>query len=118
MIKKVLGAIALAALSSATSGEHSRWQEAAQREAERYGIDPEYVRARMFGEQHSEARGGRTWIDWSLVAVSCIVLVWCGSVARVPHIALNWTWMTALVAAMSALLIVCGVALWRVTRFT
>jgi drug/metabolite transporter (DMT)-like permease len=106
------------ALSSATSGEHSRWQEAAQREAERYGIDPEYVRARMFGEQHTEARGGRTWIDWSLVAVSCIVLVWCGSVARVPHIALNWAWMTALVLAMSALLIVCGVALWRVTRFT
>lgn len=105
------------ALSSATSGEHSRWQEAAQREAARYGIDPEYVHTRMFGEEH-EAHGGRTWIDWTLVGISCVVLVWFGSAARVPHLALNWAWMWALIAAMSALLVACGIALWRMTRFT
>jgi hypothetical protein len=106
------------ALSSATTGEHSRWQEAAQREADRYGIDPEYVRARMFGEQHGEARGGRTWIDWTLVGISCVVLIWFGIAARVPHLALTWGWMGALVIAMTVLLIACGAALWRLTRFT
>ena len=106
------------ALSSATTGEHSRWQEAAQHEAERYGIDPQYVRAHMFGEQHGEPRSGRSWVDWSLVGISCVVLIWFGSAARLPHLTLNWGWMVLLVLAMVALLIASGTALWRLTRFT
>jgi hypothetical protein len=36
----------------------------------------------------------------------------------VPHLALNWGWMVGLVIAMAVLLVACGAALWRLTRFT
>src|SRR2546422_2310931 len=41
------------ALASATGAEHRRWQEAATREGDRYGIDPAYVRAALAGESAS-----------------------------------------------------------------
>ena len=41
-----VGAIAL---SSATGTEQAQWQEAALRECRRYGMDKEYVKARMQG---------------------------------------------------------------------
>ncbi len=43
-----LGAVAIA-LSSATEREHSSWQDAADREGRRYGVEDEYVRAGMEG---------------------------------------------------------------------
>jgi drug/metabolite transporter (DMT)-like permease len=109
------------ALSTATSGEHNSWQKAAQRESERYGVDPDYVRARMFGEEHEPAAPGqkrRTWVDWTLVAIASLVLIWFASLARVPHLAVSWGWMCALVVATFVLLVACATALWRVTRFT
>src|SRR5450432_784693 len=42
-ILMALGAIAIA-LSSATEREHSSWQDAADRESQRYGIEENYVR--------------------------------------------------------------------------
>src|SRR5205085_3593359 len=39
------------AFSSANAGEHASWQRAAEREARRYGMDPDHVRARLLGEQ-------------------------------------------------------------------
>src|SRR3989449_3035946 len=47
-----LGAVAIA-LASATGAEHRRWQEAATREGDRYGIDPAYGRAALAGESAS-----------------------------------------------------------------
>jgi len=45
-----LGAVAIA-LSSATGREHLRWQGAAEREAEQYGIAGAYVRAGIEGRE-------------------------------------------------------------------
>jgi glucose uptake protein GlcU len=44
-------AIGAAAVALATTGdtEHDRWREAAEREARRYGVDLEWVRARLVG---------------------------------------------------------------------
>src|SRR5213076_3148944 len=60
-----LGAVAIA-LASATGAEHIRWQEAAERERARYGIDPAYVRAALAGEGTGGPSRQRTWLDWTL----------------------------------------------------
>lgn len=112
-----LGAGAIA-LSSATPQEHARWQEAAQRESRRYGIDPAYVRARMGGRELSVTRYRRTWVDWLLVGLATAVFLLFARLARVPQIALDWGWMLGLTLAMLALLFGGGLLLWRTTRFT
>lgn len=106
------------ALSSATEGEHARWQKAAQRESDKYGVDPEYVKARLYGEEHSSVKRARSWVDWVLLSAASIVIVWFAMQARVPELHLHWGWMGVLVVAMFALLITSGLALWRLTRFS
>lgn len=111
-----LGAAAIA-LASATGGEHRRWQEAAEREGSRYGIDPTYVRAALAGETGAPTSGRRSWLDWTLVGGATAVFVVFGAIARVPSLTLNWGWVVALAAALLALLVGTGVLLWRTTRF-
>jgi drug/metabolite transporter (DMT)-like permease len=111
-----LGAAAIA-LSYAPDAEQTSWREAAAREIERYGIDPEYVRARMLGE-NTGANTRRTPLDWILLAGTVAVFLAVGSFARRPEIAVDWTWVAVLGIASLALLVVCGVALWRTTRFS
>ena len=113
----LLGVGAIAA-SSASSGEQKRWKEAAQREGRRYGVDAEYVEARMEGRQASgEEKLSRCVLDWLLVAVASGVFVVLALMARVPQIAVHWGMVGVLTVASLALLLVCGVALWRTTKF-
>lgn len=106
------------ALSSATGREHRRWQEAAQRESQRYRVDPAYTRARMDGREVSAIRHRRTWVDWLLVSSATAIFVCFAAVAQVPRMALHWGWMAGLTLCMLILLLRCGLALWRTTRFT
>jgi len=112
-----LGAGAIA-LSSPTGREHARWQEAAQREGQRYRIDPGYVRARMDGKELGATRYRRTWVDWLLVSSASAIFLGFAAVAQVPRMNLHWGWMTGLTLAMLVLLLGCGLALWRTTRFS
>jgi hypothetical protein len=111
-----LGAVAIA-LASATGAEHRRWQEAAEREGARYGIDPTYVRAALAGESSSTSPSRRTWLDWLLVGIATATFIGFGIVARVPQLTLHWGWVAGLTAAMLALLFGAGWVLWRTTRF-
>ena len=111
-----LGAVAIA-LASATGAEHRRWQEAATREGERYGIDPAYVRAALAGESAGPPVRRRSWLDWTVVGGATAVFVGFGMVARVPQLTLHWGWVAGLTAAMLALLLGTGWLLWRTTRF-
>ncbi len=111
-----LGAAAIA-FASATGAEHRRWQEAAAREADRYGIDPAYVRAALAGERTGAPPGARSWLDWTVVCAATAVFVAFGLVARVPELSLGWSWVAGLAAAMLGLLGGTGVLLWRTTRF-
>jgi drug/metabolite transporter (DMT)-like permease len=113
----LLGVGAIAA-SSASSGEQKRWKEAAQREGRRYGVDAEYVAARMEGRRASgEQNLARSAWDWLLVAAATGVFLVLALMARVPQIAVNWGAVGLLTVASLALLLVCGLALWRTTRF-
>jgi hypothetical protein len=105
------------ALSSVTHTEHERWRKRAAAEGERYGVDPEYTAAGVSGREATRARTGRTLLDWLIVAGATAVLAGFASMARPPQIAVHWGWVGVLAIAMVALLVACGVALWKTTRF-
>jgi len=110
------GAVAIA-LSSATEREHSSWQDAADREGQRYGVEGEYVRAGMEGREFGSLPGGRSILDWSLILGTTALFVTLALVAKLPHMDLSITSAIALSIAMIVLLATCGIALWRTTRF-
>jgi hypothetical protein len=111
------GALAIA-LSSAPLREHLSWQAAAQREAERYGLDPAWVEARLAGEDPDAATAARrSPLDWALVAGATAAFAWAASRAESPAIAFDGSAALWLAAASLALLAWCAVALWRTTRF-
>jgi drug/metabolite transporter (DMT)-like permease len=112
-----LGALAIA-LSSAPVREHLHWQAAAAREAQRYGLDPAWVQARLVGEDPDAALARRrSALDWSLLAFASAVFVAAASVAEAPALAFRPAAALALAAASLALLVWCALALWRTTRF-
>ena len=110
-----VGAIAF---SSATGKEQMQWKEAAQRESRRYGVSADYVEARMDGRQAAgEVRPSRSAWDWLLVAGASSIFVILAAIARVPQISLHWGPAVILSGAILVLLVVCGLTLWRTTRF-
>ena len=106
------------ALSSVREGEHRRWQEAAARESERYGVDPAFTRARAAGQELSTATHRRRPVDWLIVGLATAILIAFAAVAEPPRLAVEWGWAAALTVTMLAILAGCGVALWRATRFS
>jgi drug/metabolite transporter (DMT)-like permease len=115
-IVMALGA-GLIALSSVSRKEHAHWQDAAEREGDRYGVDPEYTRARIAGEDVGGSGRRRTWVDYAVVGVATAIIVGFAIVARTPQIPLHGSWALALVIATVGMLAVVGTALWRTTRF-
>ncbi|MDP9159122.1 MAG: EamA/RhaT family transporter, partial [Acidobacteriota bacterium] len=111
------GAAAIA-FSSATGAEHVRWHDAAQRESERYGTDPKYVQAGLEGADSVGSQQRRTWVDWVLVSLATAVFITFALVSRAPNLALNWSAAAVLSLAMLVLLVICGSALWKTTRFS
>jgi glucose uptake protein GlcU len=110
-----VGAIAF---SSASGAEQARWKEAAAREGVRYGVAAEYVEARMDGRVSAgEIAPARSGWDWVLIAVATGVFVVFGSMARAPHMDLRWGPALILSLVSLGMLVVCGVVIWRTTRF-
>jgi len=110
-----VGAIAF---SSATGQEQTRWKEAAIRESDRYGVAAEFVEARMDGRQlHGELKPSRSALDWVLVVLATGVFVIFAAMARVPQMSLHWGPAALLTAVLFLILFICGLALWRTTRF-
>jgi hypothetical protein len=110
-----VGAIAL---SSAAGKEQRQWQEAARRESLRYDIALDFVEARMQGMHLTgETKLPHTRWDWILVILATTVFVTFALMARAPLMAFHWVPAIFLVAATLALLLTCGIALWRTTHF-
>jgi hypothetical protein len=98
--------------------QQARWKEAAQREGRRYGVAADYVEARMDGRQAAgESAPSRTVWDWLLVAIASAIFVFFAAMARIPQMPLHWGPAALLTAALLVLLLLCGFALWRTTRF-
>jgi glucose uptake protein GlcU len=111
------GAVAIAC-SSTSESEYSSWKEAANRETELYGINPEYVATRMEGHDFDSTPNRRGLVDWLLIGGATAIFVAVGAMAQVPHMEMATGWLLGLGAAMLVVLIAAGVALWRVTKFT
>jgi glucose uptake protein GlcU len=110
--------VAAIAFSSATGQEQSRWKDAAIRESDRYNVAADFVEARMDGRQLiGEPKPSRSALDWLLVIAATSVFIIFGTMARVPQMSLHWPPAALLTAALFLLLIICGLALWRTTRF-
>jgi hypothetical protein len=110
--------VAAVAFSSASGEEQTRWKQAARREGLRYGVDADYVEARMDGRQAAdESAPTRTIWDWLLVTAATAIFLFFATLARVPQMSLHWGPAALLTAALLTLLVVCSVALWRTTRF-
>ena len=110
-----VGAIAF---SSATGEEQTRWKAAALRESDRYGVAADFVEARMDGRQLlGEAKPSRSALDWLLVVAATSVFLTFAAMARVPQISLHWAPAAFLTALLFLFLVICGLALWRTTRF-
>jgi glucose uptake protein GlcU len=110
--------VAAIAFSSATGQEQSRWKDAAIRESDRYNVAADFVEARMDGRQLiGEPKPSRSALDWLLVIAATSVFIIFGTMARVPQMSFHWPPAALLTAALFLLLIICGLALWRTTRF-
>jgi drug/metabolite transporter (DMT)-like permease len=110
--------VAAIAFSSATGQEQTRWREAAARESDRYRVAPDFVEARMDGRQVlGEAKPSRNWVDWLLVVAATSVFVLFAAVARVPQMSWHWGPAVLLISVLFLFLVICGLALWRTTRF-
>lgn len=111
------------ALSRVSENEHKRWLQAAEREAQRYRVDVDYVRASLAGNDSTNAvhdasgKARRTWLDWLIVITASAIFCILAVLARAPNISLQWSALIALVFAMLIFLVACGLALWKVTRF-
>ena len=108
------GAIALA---SVTTGEHSHWRAAAQREASRYGISDEFLNSGLGESSAASASSPRSWIDWLLVAIASAIFLYLASVARTPQISFSWPALILLSLVLLASLLITATALFRTTRF-
>jgi drug/metabolite transporter (DMT)-like permease len=115
-ILMALGAVAIA-LSSASAREHSSWQDAADREGQRYGVEDEYVRAGMEGRAYGSVSTRRSVIDWLLILGTTGLFLGLAVLAKFPSLEISAPWAIALMIAMLSLLGTCGVVLWRTTRF-
>jgi glucose uptake protein GlcU len=112
-----LGALAISS-SSASEGEYASWKRAAQRETDLYGINPEYVAARMEGRDVGSSEVRRTWVDWVMIATATLIFVGLAALAQVPHMEIQMGWLALFAALMVGVLGVGGLVLWRVTKFS
>jgi drug/metabolite transporter (DMT)-like permease len=115
-ILMALGAVAIA-LSSATEREHTSWQDAAEREGRRYGVEGKYLHAGMQGHAYEEAPSRRSAFDWLLIVGTTGLFLALATLARLPHFNISSGWAIVLLVLMLGLLVTCGAYLWRTTEF-
>jgi len=72
----------------------------------------------MEGREFEGGLSRRSFVDWLLVGGVTAIFVAVAAMARLPRFDLNLTWAAAVSAAMLFLLVGCGIALWRTTRFS
>jgi len=114
----IAGATAIS-FAEAPESEHGSWKAAMDRECDRYGLDRASVAASAKGDDPLGAqRPKRGWWELLIIAAAIAMFVWLGSSATVPAIAMNFGWMVLLLAATLVFLVVCGLMLWRRTKFS
>jgi drug/metabolite transporter (DMT)-like permease len=114
----ILGAAAVSS-AEASAEEQASWRVAAARECKRYGIPPEQIEAAMRGEESAtRAAAPRRWSELLIVAGAAAIFVWLALGARPQAVAMNLGWMAVLLVLTFIALAICGILLWKRTRFS
>jgi drug/metabolite transporter (DMT)-like permease len=114
----VAGAAAICS-AEAPESEYGVRREAMQRECERYGLELERLEASMRGEDVlARQKPRRHWWEAFVGVVAVGIFVWLATFAKPAPIAVNLPWLAILSLATLVLLVVCGLLLWRRTRFS
>ena len=120
----IAGALAVST-AIASAKENASTNAALLRECRRYGLDLNHVLAAQAGipqatdaQACSAQRDRRRWWDYLIVALAVGVFVWLGLQARIPTLPMNFTWLTLLVAVLTASALAAGYGLWKANRFS
>jgi len=114
----IAGAAAICA-AEAPASEQSAGRRAMERECERYGMDLASVEASAGGEDVlARQKPRRRWWEPLVGLTALAIFIWLGSFAKRAPIPMNLAWMTILAVATLVLLVVCGLLLFRRTRFS
>lgn len=114
----VLGAVAIAS-AVAPEAEQSSVREAIARECDRYGLDLERLETAQQGKGSlGDGRAERRWWDILIVVAAVGIFVWLAIGVRRPPIQVDVSFVAAMVGAMLLILVVCGLMLWRRTKFS
>jgi drug/metabolite transporter (DMT)-like permease len=114
----ILGAGAICT-AKASESEQGSWKGAMERECDRYGLDANRVSSSLLGEDPlAHDKPARHWWEVLIVAGALAVFVWLAIGAEHQAVAVNLPWMAVLLVATFVCLIVCGLLLWRRTRFS
>jgi hypothetical protein len=72
----------------------------------------------MEGRGFEAGSSHRNLLDWLLLCGVTAIFVALAALARLPRLDIDLRWAAAVSLAMLALLLGCGIALWRTTRFS
>ena len=113
----ILGALAVST-AVATAREHTSTNESLMRECTRYNLDYQSVLQAYSGVHSDDRSQGRGWWDYLILAAATGVFLYLGANARVPTLAVNYSWVFVLTGVLVVSAILCGWVLWRSTRFS
>src|ERR1035441_6376586 len=114
----IVGAGAIC-MAKASESEQASWKAAMERECARYGMEPARVASSLLGEDPlALEKPGRRWWEVAIAAAAVALFVWLAMGAKHQAIAVNFFWMAVLLTLTFVCLIVCGLLLWRRTRFS
>ena len=113
----ILGALAVST-AVATEREQFSMREALVRECARYDLDYDRASQAYYGTTKGLGNEGRAWWDYLILVGALGVFIWLGVDAQIPTLAMNFTWVSILVAILIASAIGSAWALWRATRFS
>ena len=112
------GAVAIS-FAEAPASEQASWRKAMERECSRYGLKPDRVAAIMRGEDPlAREKPARRWWELLVAAAAVGIFVWLALGAGRQPLSVNLPWMALLMGASLVFLLVCGVLLWKRTRFS
>jgi len=113
----ILGALAVST-AVANERENASTKQAQERECVRYGLDHARVIEAYSGTEVQSELDSRGWWDYAILAAAAGVFVYLGLNAQVPPLAMNAAWLWTLGAVLLVSAAVCGLRLWKVTRFS
>jgi Sugar transport protein len=116
----IAGAVAVST-AVANEREHTFINDALLRECCRYGLNYDRIVAIYRGstaDKDSTVNDRRRWWDYAILLAGVSVFVYLGLCAKVPTLAMNFTWLWLLAAVLVASALAAGLALWKTTRFS